>query len=96
MIKKIQKIAIYQKLSIALIETNFMLVNATNVKSQKNVFVLNTAFKLNKLAKLNFVMKLKLKRLIINIKKNSSKVILSRKKRDRFRKLKSSDKIKNT
>ena len=39
-----------------------MLVNATNVKSQKNVFVIHTEIKFDKLAKINSVIKLKLKR----------------------------------
>ena len=73
-----------------------MLENTTNVKSQKDVSVFDTAFKSNKLVKMNFVIKSKLKRLTINISKNNSKVILSKRKRDKFRKLKLNDKIKNT
>ena len=73
-----------------------MLVDATNVKNQKNVSVFDTTFKLNKLARVNFVMKLKLKRLTMNISKNNSKVILLKRKRNKFRKIKSKDKIKNT
>ena len=73
-----------------------MLVNATNVENQKDVYVFDTTFKLNKLAKMNFVMKSKLKRSTMNINKSSSKVILSRKKRDKFRKIKSNNEIKNT
>ena len=73
-----------------------MLVNATNVKSQKNVSVLDIGFKSNKLTKINSVMKLELKRSTMNISKNSSKVILSKKKRDKLRKVKSTDEIKNT
>ena len=53
-----------------------MLVDATNVVGQKSVYVLDIAFKLNQLAKVNFVTKLKLKRSTINIKKSNSKVIL--------------------
>ena len=73
-----------------------MLVNATNVKNQKNVSIFNIVFKSNKLAKMNFVMRSELKRSTMNISKSSSKVILSRKKRDRFQKMKSSDEIKDT
>ena len=79
-IEKFKKVAVYQKFSITSAETNFMLVDATNVKSQKNVFVLDTTFTSNKLAKMNFVIKSKLKRSIMNISKSSSKVILSREK----------------
>ena len=72
-----------------------MLINATNVESQKNVSVLDTAFKLDKLVKVNFVIKSELKRSAMNISKSSSKVILSRKKRDKFEKIKSNDEIRN-
>ena len=58
---------------------NFMLVDATNVKSQKNVSSFDTAFKLNKLTKINSMIKSKLKRSTMNISKSSSKVILAKK-----------------
>ena len=95
-VEKFKKITIYQKLSIISIETNSMFVNATNVKNQKNVFIISTAFKLNKSTKVNFVIKSELKRLTININKSNSKIILSRKKRDKLRKIKSNNEIKNT
>ena len=79
---------------ITSIETSSTLVNATNVKSQKNLFVFDTAFKSNKLTKMNFAIKSELKRSTMNINKGSSKVILSKKKRDKFRKIKSNDEIK--
>ena len=78
-IKKFKKIAIYQKLSITSIETNFMFINTTNVKNQKNDSVFDLTFKLNKLTKMNFVMKSKLKRSTMNINKSNSKVILWKK-----------------
>ena len=95
-VKNFKKIAIYQKFSITAVKINSMLVDATNVKNQKNLFVFDTKFKLNKLTKVNPVMKLKLKRSTMNINKSSSKVILSRKKSDRFREIKLNDKTKNT
>ena len=73
-----------------------MFVDTTNVKSQKNVFVLNTTFKSNKLTKINSVIRVELKRSTMNININNSKVILSRKKRDKFRKMKFNDEIKDT
>ena len=73
-----------------------MLVNATNIKSQKDVSILNTAFKPNKLTKVNSMIKSKLKRSTMNISKSSLKIILSKKKRDKFPKMESSDEIKNT
>ena len=84
-VEKFKKIAIYQKFSITLVETNFMLVNATNVENQKNVSVFDIIFKSNKLTKVNSVIKSKLKRLTMNINKSNSKVILSKRKRDKFR-----------
>ena len=45
---------------------------------------------------MNFVIKSELKRSAMNINKNNLKIILSRKKRDKFRKIKSNDEIKNT
>ena len=56
-------------MSIALVKTNSMLENATNVKNQKNVFVFDTTFKLYKLAKVNSVIKSELKRSTMNISK---------------------------
>ena len=64
------------------------------MKSQKNVFVLDITFKSNKLTKMNSVTKSELKRSAINSNKSSSKIILSRKKRDEFRKIKLNNKIK--
>ena len=73
-----------------------MLIYATNVKNQKNISVLDTTFKSNKLAKVNLVIKSELKRLTMNISKSNSKVILSKRKSDKFRKIKFNDKIKDT
>ena len=61
-----------------------MFVNATNVKNQKNGFILNIVFKLKKLTKVTFVIKLKLKRLTMNINKNNSKIISSKKNRNKL------------
>ena len=95
-VERFKEIVIYQEFSITLVETNFMFVNATNVKSQENVFILDTALKSNKLTKMNFVIKSKVKRLTMNINKSSSQVILLKIKRDRLRKVKLSDEIKDT
>ena len=56
-----------------------MLVNAINIKNQKDVFRIDITFKSNELTKANCVMESELKRLIINIDKNNSKVILLKK-----------------
>ena len=69
LVKRFKKIAIYQKFLITSIETNFMCVDATNVKSQKNVFVFDRAFKSNKLKILNSVIESVLKRSAMNISK---------------------------
>ena len=61
-----------------------MLVNKTNVENQKNGLVLDITFRLNKLTKVNFVMKSELKCLTMNINKSNSKVILLKGKRDKF------------
>ena len=73
-----------------------MFVNTINIKNQKNVSILDTTFKLNKLTKANSMRKSKLKRLTLNVNKSSLKIILFKRKRDKFRKIKSNDKIKNT
>ena len=95
-IERFKKRAIYQKFSIISIETNFMLVHTTNVENQKTVSVFNIAFKLNKLTKVNSVIKSELKPSAMNIRKNNSKLILSKKKRDEFRKIKSINETKDT
>ena len=74
---RFKKITIYQKFSITSVETNFMLVNSTNVKIQKNVFVFDTTFKSNELTTMNSVMKSELKRSAMNISTENSKVTLS-------------------